>query len=61
MFLEGFCTVLQVVVEERKRKREKFEVEAEEFHPSVKVELETQADRPVRACRTQQGNLLMSP
>lgn len=53
--------MLQVVVEERKRKREKFEVEAEEFHPSVKVELETQADRPVRACRTQQGNLLMSP
>ncbi|XP_026870135.1 bromodomain-containing protein 9 isoform X1 [Electrophorus electricus] len=49
-----------VVVEERKRKRdrEKFEVEAEadDFHPSGKVEVDTQADRPVRACRTQQEN-----
>ncbi|XP_053343537.1 bromodomain-containing protein 9 isoform X2 [Clarias gariepinus] len=45
---------VEVVVEERKRKREKFEPEAEEFHPSVKVESETQVDRPVRACRTQQ-------
>ncbi|TSK20185.1 Bromodomain-containing protein 9 [Bagarius yarrelli] len=42
-----------VVVEERKRKREKFEMEVDEF-PSVKVEPETQVDRPVRACRTQQ-------
>ncbi|XP_030638154.1 bromodomain-containing protein 9 isoform X1 [Chanos chanos] len=44
------------VVEERKRKRDKFESEAEvdEFHPSVKVEVEQQADRPIRACRTQQ-------
>ncbi|XP_053343538.1 bromodomain-containing protein 9 isoform X3 [Clarias gariepinus] len=43
-----------VVVEQRKRKREKFKPKAEEFHPSVKVEPETQVDRPVRACRTQQ-------
>ncbi|XP_026780737.3 bromodomain-containing protein 9 isoform X1 [Pangasianodon hypophthalmus] len=47
---------VEVVVEERKRKREKFEVEIDEFHPSVKLEPETQADRPVRACRTQQEN-----
>uniref|UniRef100_A0A4W4F9R2 Bromodomain-containing protein 9 n=1 Tax=Electrophorus electricus TaxID=8005 RepID=A0A4W4F9R2_ELEEL len=42
----------------RKRDREKFEVEAEadDFHPSGKVEVDTQADRPVRACRTQQEN-----
>ncbi|XP_076868625.1 bromodomain-containing protein 9 isoform X2 [Brachyhypopomus gauderio] len=51
-----------VVVEERKRKRdrdrEKFEVEAEvdDFHPGVKMDLDTQTDRPVRACRTQQEN-----
>uniref|UniRef100_A0AAR2LAZ6 Bromodomain-containing protein 9 n=1 Tax=Pygocentrus nattereri TaxID=42514 RepID=A0AAR2LAZ6_PYGNA len=43
---------------EKKRKREKLEAEpeADDFQPSVKVELETQADRPVRACRTQQEN-----
>lgn len=45
-------------MEEKKRKREKFEAEADEFHPSMKVELEMQVDRPVRACRTQQGSLL---
>lgn len=47
----------QVVPEEKKRKRDKFESESEadEFHPGVKVEVEQQADRPVRACRTQQG------
>ncbi|KAI4888499.1 hypothetical protein NFI96_012960 [Prochilodus magdalenae] len=53
-----------VVVEEKKRKRErekeKEKVEAEpevdDFQPSVKVEVETQGDRPVRACRTQQEN-----
>lgn len=42
-------------MEEKRRKREKFEVEVEEFQPSVKAEPESQADRPVRACRTQQG------
>ncbi|XP_037389711.1 bromodomain-containing protein 9 isoform X3 [Pygocentrus nattereri] len=49
---------VEVVVEEKKRKREKLEAEpeADDFQPSVKVELETQADRPVRACRTQQEN-----
>uniref|UniRef100_A0A673JND7 Bromodomain-containing protein 9 n=1 Tax=Sinocyclocheilus rhinocerous TaxID=307959 RepID=A0A673JND7_9TELE len=43
---------------EKKRKRDKFESESEadEFHPGVKVEVEQQADRPVRACRTQQEN-----
>lgn len=43
--------------EEKKRKRERFdtEPEVEEFHPNVKVEVEQQGDRPVRACRTQQG------
>ncbi|KAM4569067.1 bromodomain-containing protein 9 isoform 2-T2 [Fundulus diaphanus] len=44
--------------EEKKKKKEKFEVEpeVEEFHPSVKVEVEQPGDRPVRACRTQQEN-----
>ncbi len=44
----------QVVPEEKKRKRDKFESESEadEFHPEVKVEVEQQADRPVRTCRT---------
>lgn len=47
----------QVVPEEKKRKRDKFESESEadEFHPGVKVEVEQQADRPIRTCRTQQG------
>lgn len=49
---------VEVVVEEKKRKREKIESESEvdEFLPPVKVEVEQQADRPVRACRTQQEN-----
>ncbi|XP_016303402.1 bromodomain-containing protein 9 isoform X1 [Sinocyclocheilus anshuiensis] len=49
---------VEVLPEEKKRKRDKFESEseAEEFHPGVKVEVEQQADRPVRACRTQQEN-----
>ncbi|XP_039516872.1 bromodomain-containing protein 9 isoform X3 [Pimephales promelas] len=49
---------VEVVLEEKKRKRDKFESESEadEFHPGVKVEVEQQADRPVRACRTQQEN-----
>uniref|UniRef100_A0A668ALF6 Bromodomain-containing protein 9 n=1 Tax=Myripristis murdjan TaxID=586833 RepID=A0A668ALF6_9TELE len=44
--------------EEKKRKKERFEMESEveEFHPNVKVEVEQQGDRPVRACRTQQEN-----
>uniref|UniRef100_A0A4W6DQG0 Bromodomain-containing protein 9 n=1 Tax=Lates calcarifer TaxID=8187 RepID=A0A4W6DQG0_LATCA len=46
--------------EEKRKKREReqneSESEVEEFHPSVKVEVEQQGDRPVRACRTQQEN-----
>ncbi|XP_028986041.1 bromodomain-containing protein 9 [Betta splendens] len=44
--------------EEKKKKKERFDIESEveEFHPSVKVEVEHQGDRPVRACRTQQEN-----
>ncbi|XP_037532918.1 bromodomain-containing protein 9 [Nematolebias whitei] len=44
--------------EEKRKKKERLEVEdeVEEFHPSVKVEVEQQGDRPVRACRTQQEN-----
>ncbi|CAK6960568.1 bromodomain-containing protein 9 isoform X3 [Scomber scombrus] len=43
--------------EEKKKKKERFEIEPEEeFHPTVKVEIEQQGDRPVRACRTQQEN-----
>ncbi|CAL8247120.1 unnamed protein product [Lota lota] len=46
--------------EEKKRKKEKFELEAEldDFHPniSIKLEMDPQGDRPVRACRTQQEN-----
>ncbi|KAK5618290.1 Bromodomain-containing protein 9 [Crenichthys baileyi] len=44
--------------EEKKKKKERFDVEpeVEEFHPSVKVEVEQPGDRPVRACRTQQEN-----
>ncbi|KAL0985471.1 hypothetical protein UPYG_G00157310 [Umbra pygmaea] len=41
--------------EEKKRKRERFEMEADmmdEFLPNIKVEVEQQGDRPVRACRT---------
>ncbi|XP_039662886.1 bromodomain-containing protein 9 isoform X2 [Perca fluviatilis] len=43
--------------EEKKKKREReFELEPEEdeFHSSMKLDLEQQGDRPVRACRTQQ-------
>uniref|UniRef100_A0A8C2CYP8 Bromodomain-containing protein 9 n=1 Tax=Cyprinus carpio TaxID=7962 RepID=A0A8C2CYP8_CYPCA len=49
---------VEVPPEEKKRKRDKFESESEadEFVPAVKVEVEQQADRPVRACRTQQEN-----
>ncbi|XP_070691213.1 bromodomain-containing protein 9 isoform X2 [Pempheris klunzingeri] len=44
--------------EEKKKKKERFEIESEleEFHPNMKVEVELQGDRPVRACRTQQEN-----
>ncbi|XP_041844501.1 bromodomain-containing protein 9 isoform X2 [Melanotaenia boesemani] len=44
--------------EEKKKKKERFEVEpeVEEFHHNVKMEVEQQGDRPVRACRTQQEN-----
>uniref|UniRef100_A0A674CMB4 Bromodomain-containing protein 9 n=1 Tax=Salmo trutta TaxID=8032 RepID=A0A674CMB4_SALTR len=38
-----------------KRKRERSEMEPEvmdHFHPNIKVEVEQQGDRPVRACRT---------
>uniref|UniRef100_A0A8C7S4L3 Bromodomain-containing protein 9 n=1 Tax=Oncorhynchus mykiss TaxID=8022 RepID=A0A8C7S4L3_ONCMY len=38
-----------------KRKRERSEMEPEvmdQFHPNIKVEVEQQGDRPVRACRT---------
>ncbi|XP_070768013.1 bromodomain-containing protein 9 isoform X5 [Enoplosus armatus] len=45
--------------EEKRKKREReqneSEPEVEEFHPNVKVEVEQQGDRPVRSCRTQQG------
>ncbi|TRZ01232.1 hypothetical protein DNTS_008852 [Danionella cerebrum] len=46
----------EVLQEDKKRKREKFEsdTETEDFHPGVKVEVEQPSDRPVRACRTQQ-------
>uniref|UniRef100_A0A668A3F8 Bromodomain-containing protein 9 n=1 Tax=Myripristis murdjan TaxID=586833 RepID=A0A668A3F8_9TELE len=48
---------ISIAIEEKKRKKERFEMESEveEFHPNVKVEVEQQGDRPVRACRTQQG------
>uniref|UniRef100_A0A3Q2VSD5 Bromodomain-containing protein 9 n=1 Tax=Haplochromis burtoni TaxID=8153 RepID=A0A3Q2VSD5_HAPBU len=43
---------------EKKKKKERFEIEPEEeeFHPTVKVDVEQPGDRPVRACRTQQEN-----
>uniref|UniRef100_A0A8C7W0V2 Bromodomain-containing protein 9 n=1 Tax=Oncorhynchus mykiss TaxID=8022 RepID=A0A8C7W0V2_ONCMY len=47
--------------EEKKRKRERSEMEPEvmdQFHPNIKVEVEQQGDRPVRACRTAPGNNL---
>uniref|UniRef100_A0A8C9XVT1 Bromodomain-containing protein 9 n=1 Tax=Sander lucioperca TaxID=283035 RepID=A0A8C9XVT1_SANLU len=44
--------------EEKRKKREReqneLEPEEDEFHSSVKLDLEQQGDRPVRACRTQQ-------
>ncbi|MBN3301885.1 BRD9 protein, partial [Amia calva] len=46
--------------EEKKRKRERevcdIEGAIDDLDPGVKVEVEQQADRPVRACRTQQEN-----
>uniref|UniRef100_A0A8C4GRE0 Bromodomain-containing protein 9 n=1 Tax=Dicentrarchus labrax TaxID=13489 RepID=A0A8C4GRE0_DICLA len=47
--------------EEKKKKKERerefeLEPEVEEFHPDVKMEMDPQGDRPVRACRTQQEN-----
>ncbi|KAL4646933.1 bromodomain-containing protein 9 [Arapaima gigas] len=57
--LDPFILPKTVELEEKKRKRERtcdVETEGEEFHPGVKVEVEQQADRPVRACRTQQEN-----
>uniref|UniRef100_A0A8C9W5E1 Bromodomain-containing protein 9 n=1 Tax=Scleropages formosus TaxID=113540 RepID=A0A8C9W5E1_SCLFO len=57
--IEPFTLPKTVELEEKKRKRERtcdVEAEGEEFHPGVKVEVEQQADRPVRACRTQQEN-----
>ncbi|XP_062842077.1 bromodomain-containing protein 9 isoform X2 [Trichomycterus rosablanca] len=47
---------VEVVVEEKKRKREKIEADPDDLHLSMKVDSDTQADRPVRACRTQQEN-----
>ncbi|XP_060906482.1 bromodomain-containing protein 9 isoform X2 [Labrus mixtus] len=46
---------IKIEPEEKKKKKERFEIEPEleEFHPHVKMELEQQGDRPVRACRTQ--------
>ncbi|XP_016893671.1 bromodomain-containing protein 9 isoform X2 [Cynoglossus semilaevis] len=42
--------------EEKKKKKEKFEIEPdlEDFHPNVKMDIDMQGDRPVRACRTHQ-------
>ncbi|XP_061574327.1 bromodomain-containing protein 9 [Cololabis saira] len=44
--------------EEKKKKKERYELEPEEeeedFATGVKMEVEQQGDRPVRACRTQQ-------
>lgn len=49
--------VSQQPEEKKKKKEREFEIksEVEEFHPNVKVEIEQPGDRPVRACRTQQG------
>ena len=46
--------------EEKKKKKERerdFELEpdVDEFNPTIKMEMDQQGDRPVRACRTQQG------
>ncbi|XP_072316225.1 bromodomain-containing protein 9 [Eucyclogobius newberryi] len=44
--------------EEKKKKKERYEFEPdiEEFQPNIKVDVEQQGDRPIRMCRTQQGN-----
>uniref|UniRef100_A0A8D0CVS2 Bromodomain-containing protein 9 n=1 Tax=Sander lucioperca TaxID=283035 RepID=A0A8D0CVS2_SANLU len=44
---------LSIGLEKREREFE-LEPEEDEFHSSVKLDLEQQGDRPVRACRTQQ-------
>uniref|UniRef100_A0A669D5A4 Bromodomain-containing protein 9 n=1 Tax=Oreochromis niloticus TaxID=8128 RepID=A0A669D5A4_ORENI len=51
-------TLSKSIVLEKKKKKERFEIEpeGEEFHPTVKVDVEQPGDRPVRACRTQQEN-----
>lgn len=52
------CMDLRQQLEEKKRKREKVsdvDAEVDEFQPGLKVEVEQHTDRPVRACRTQQG------
>ncbi|XP_031602103.1 bromodomain-containing protein 9 isoform X2 [Oreochromis aureus] len=58
--VEPFTLSKSIVLEpeEKKKKKERFEIEpeGEEFHPTVKVDLEQPGDRPVRACRTQQEN-----
>ncbi|CAL8290988.1 unnamed protein product [Merluccius merluccius] len=51
---------ISIEPEEKKRKKERFEHESEldDFHPNIniKLEMDLQGDRPVRACRTQQEN-----
>ncbi|KAJ3598622.1 hypothetical protein NHX12_002127 [Muraenolepis orangiensis] len=51
---------ISIEPEEKKRKKEMFELEPDldEFLPniSIKMELDPQGDRPVRTCRTQQEN-----
>ncbi|CAI5662526.1 bromodomain-containing protein 9 isoform X1 [Oreochromis niloticus] len=58
--VEPFTLSKSIVLEpeEKKKKKERFEIEpeGEEFHPTVKVDVEQPGDRPVRACRTQQEN-----
>ena len=58
MLLWDFFEVMHFLKpEEKKKKKEKYDIDhdIEEFHPPIKVEVEQQGDRPVRACRTQQG------
>ncbi|KAF0045340.1 hypothetical protein F2P81_001869 [Scophthalmus maximus] len=49
--------------EEKKKKKERYEIESEvdEFHPSMKVDMDPQGDRPIRACRTQQVTDAIAP
>ncbi|KAL3980828.1 GABA(A) receptor-associated protein [Sarotherodon galilaeus] len=58
--VEPFTLSKSIVLEpeEKKKKKERFEIEPEEeeFHPTMKVDVEQPGDRPVRACRTQQEN-----